>query len=58
MVKEAVCDSHQAKDSEEWEESSKILLEDGDWGEEKEEAKDAKVIFLVSMLKEQDIRSR
>ena len=58
LVKEAVCLSHQAKDSEKWEESSKILLEDGDWVEEKEEAKDANVIFLVRLLKEQDIRLR
>ena len=59
LIKEAVCLSHQAKESEEWEESSKILLEDGVWVEEEaEEVENANVTFLVRMLKEQDICSR
>ena len=56
LIKEALCLSHQAKESEEWEESSKILLEDGVWVEEEaEEVENANVTFLVRMLKEQDI---
>ena len=53
LVEEAVCLSHHAKDTEEYEEGSRILLEDGDWVEEEEEVEEANIVFLVRMLKEE-----
>ena len=47
-VKEAVCLTHHARTQ-----SSRILLEEGNWVEEEEEVEEANIVFLVRMLKEE-----
>ena len=57
LVREVVEISHRAAENEEYEEWSKVLLEDGEW-EEEEEVDDAKINILSNILKEVDISRR